>query len=142
LVFGFVPVELYAVVVGVVEVEGFADAVVGGAVEFDLGIDESAEGIAELRARGVEDGGVIEAGSAGRRRVSVEAFPGVEADVVVVSAGGDERGAVAEGLHELEAEDADIEVERALKVGDLKVDVTDADGGVDGGGHGRMIAWG
>ena len=31
--FGAVPVELDAVEVGVVEVEGFADAVVGGAVE-------------------------------------------------------------------------------------------------------------
>jgi hypothetical protein len=52
--------------------------------------------------------------------------------MVVVAAGGDEGGAGAGGGH-LEAEHPAIEIECALQVGDLQVDVADADPGVDGG---------
>jgi hypothetical protein len=41
LVFGAVPVEFYAVVVGIAEVEGFADAVVRRSVEGNVGGDEA-----------------------------------------------------------------------------------------------------
>src|SRR5205823_4152292 len=47
LVAGAIPVELQAVAVGVAEVEGFADAVVGGAVERDAGADETAKRIGQ-----------------------------------------------------------------------------------------------
>ncbi len=50
---------------------------------------------------------------------------------MVVAAGGDEGGVVAPALHQLEAEDAAVEVERAVDVGDLEVDVADVDAGVD-----------
>jgi len=52
--------------------------------------------------------------------------------MVMVAAGRDERGLGAEALHELEAEHAAVEVQRTRQVGDLQVDVTDADAGVDG----------
>ena len=133
LVSGAVPVELDAVLVGVAEVEGFADAVVGGAVEGDAGGDEAAEGVGEVGAGGVEDGEVVEAGGAGRGRLAAEALPGVEADVVVVAAGGEEGGGVADALGDLEAEDAVVEGEGAVEVGDLEVDVADAGLRVDGG---------
>lgn len=64
LVGGAVPVEFDAVLVGVGEVEGFADAVIGGAVEGDVGGGEAAEGVGEGGAGGVEDCGVEEAGCA------------------------------------------------------------------------------
>ena len=46
--------------------------------------------------------------------------------MVVVAAGGDERGLLAVALHEVEAQYAAIEAEGALEVGHLQVDVADA----------------
>jgi hypothetical protein len=51
--------------------------------------------------------------------------------VVVVAAGGDEGGVGAPTLHQLEAEEAAVEVEGAVDVGDLEVDVADVDAWVD-----------
>ena len=85
--FGAVPVKFYAVEVGVVEVEGFGDAVIGGAVEGDVGGEEAAECVGQGGAGWVEYGQVVEAGGAGRWRLAAEGFPGVETDVVVVAAG-------------------------------------------------------
>ena len=50
---------------------------------------------------------------------------------MVIAPGGDERGLVAEPLHELEPEHAAVEVERAVEVGDLQVDVADPRPGAD-----------
>jgi len=112
--------------------------VVGGAFEGDVVVEEALEGIGECGAGGIEDRQVIEAGGSGRGRGAGLAFPGVEADVVVVTAGGDEGGLVAVALGELEAEDVDVEVESAFEVGDFEVDVADASVGVDGGRGGHM----
>ncbi len=51
--------------------------------------------------------------------------------MVVVAAGRDEGGVVADPLLELEAEDAAVEVERAVEVGHFEVDVADVDAGID-----------
>ena len=50
---------------------------------------------------------------------------------MVVAAGRDEGGVGAVALHQLEAEHAAVEVERAVDVGDLEVDVADVDAGID-----------
>ena len=52
--------------------------------------------------------------------------------MVVIAAGGQERGLVAQPLHELEAEHAPVEAECAVEVGDLEMDVPDVDAGIDG----------
>jgi hypothetical protein len=59
------------------------------------------------------------------------ALPGIEADVVVVATGRDERCGGAVALHELEAEDAAVEVERALELCDFQVHVADRRASVD-----------
>ena len=125
-----------SVLVGVAQIQGFAHAVVAGAVEFDAGRYHTLQRIGQLRARGIEDGEVIEAGAAGRRRLAARALPGVEADVVVVAAGGDERGLVAVALDQLEAQHVAIERQRAVDVGDLEVYVADAHAVGDGVGGG------
>src|SRR5215211_6419528 len=76
-----------------------------------------------------------EAGGTGRRWRAAFRGPGVEPDVVVVAAGGDEGGVRAPALHQLEAEDAAVELEGAVDVGDLEVDVADVDAGIDRLGH-------
>jgi len=116
-----------------VEVEGFADAVVGSAVEGDVGGEEAAEGVGQGCARGIEDGEVIEAGGAGWGRLAAEGLPGVEADVVVVAAGGEEGRGVAHAQRDVEAEDAVIEGEGAVEVGDAEVNVAHAGLGMDSG---------
>jgi len=50
---------------------------------------------------------------------------------MVIVACGDERGAVAVALFQLEAEHATIEAERPLDVGDLEMDMADPDARVD-----------
>ena len=56
----------------------------------------------------IEDRGVIEAGGAGRGRRAAVAFPGVEAEMMVIAAGRDEGGAGPAG-GQLEAQHAAIE---------------------------------
>src|SRR5580704_11246787 len=138
-----IPVEFDAVVVGVAEIDGFANAVVGGAFEGNFCGEDAAKGGGEFRARGVDDGGVVEAGGARWRRVAGETFPGVQADVMVIAAGGEERGGVAHALHNLQAEHAGVELDGALEVADLEVDVADADAWVgDVGLRGLIVVRG
>src|SRR5581483_4563023 len=121
-----VPIELDTVLIVVAQIERLADPVVAGAVEGNAGRDEPAQRVAQRGPRRIEDGKVVEAGGAGRRRRAAEALPGVEADVVMISAGRNERGLAPAPLHQLEAEDAAIERQRALEVRHLEVHVTDA----------------
>lgn len=130
---GAVPVEFDSVLVGVAEVEGFAYAVVGGAIEGDVGFIKAVEGVCEVGSGGVEDGEVEEAGGVGWRRGSAEAFPGIQADVVVIAACGDEGRAGAVALGDVESEDAAVEGEGSFEIGDFQVHVADADLWVDGG---------
>src|SRR4029077_19842635 len=68
---------------------------------------------------------VAEADGAGRRRRRADAGPGVEADVVVIAAGGDEPCARAEALGQLEAEHVDVEPFGFRQLRNLQVDVAD-----------------
>ena len=61
--------------------------------------------------------------------------------MVVVPAGGQERGLVAHLLREVEAEHVAVEVDRAIEVGDLEMDVADVHAGVDRS-HGRKRYYG
>ena len=110
---------------------------VGAVVDRVAVIEQAAYGAAELAAVGVKEGDVVEAGVAAGRRRAAGALPGVEADVVVVVAGGQE-GGVESGLASVgcdtETECVAIERERAVEVGDSQVDVADADGRVKGFG--------
>jgi hypothetical protein len=51
--------------------------------------------------------------------------------VVVVAAGGDERRLITHPLLELESENAAVEVDRPLDVGDLQMHVADVDPRID-----------
>ena len=124
--------QLDAVFVGIAQVEGFAHAVIAGAIERNARAQHAMQRIGECRPRRIEDGSVEEAGGARRRWMATLALPGIESDVVVVAAGRDECGARAHALHQLEAEHIAIEAERAVEVGDLEVDMSDAGTGDDG----------
>jgi uncharacterized protein YwlG (UPF0340 family) len=75
---------------------------------------------------------MVKAGGALRRRRAAQAFPGVEAEMVVVAAGRDEGGTGAGG-RDLKTQHAAIEIERPLQIGDLQVDMANPHPGIDGG---------
>lgn len=132
---GAIPVELDTVLVGVAEVECFTDAVVGCTVELNAGSEQATEGVAEGCARGIDDGEVIEPRGAGRGGLAAETFPGVEADMMVIAAGGEEGSGIAHALGDVEAEDTVIEGQGAVEVGNAEMDVTHADAGMNGFGY-------
>src|SRR5688572_30415243 len=78
--------------------------------------DETLQGIGEIGAGRIEDGEMVETGGAGRWRPTARAFPGIEADMVMIAAGRDEGGLIAHFLDKLEAEHAAIEIEGALDI--------------------------
>ena len=129
---GSVPIKFHPVFIGVAQIKRLAHAVVGRAIKRDLRATEAAQRIGQRRTRGVENGDVVKSGRARRRRFPAEAFPGVESDVMMITAGGNERGLRAEALHELEAEYTTVERERPIQVGNLEMHVADADPGING----------
>ena len=93
---GPVPIKLDAVVVGIAQIKRLADAVVGGA--FERNVRPRSGGAAHRPScapRRIEDGEMVEAGGAERRRRAAVALPGIEPDMMMIAAGGNERSAAA-----------------------------------------------
>lgn len=63
------------------------------------------------------------------------AFPGIEANMMVVAAGGNKCGSASVSLRQLEAENAAVKLECALQIGDFQVNVADANGGINRSGR-------
>ncbi len=61
---------------------------------------------------------MIKAGRARRRRRSAFTLPGIQRDMMVITARRHE-GRARHALGQLEAEHADIEIERAVEIGDF-----------------------
>jgi hypothetical protein len=74
-----VSVKFDAVFIGIAQIERFADAMIGSAVERNVGRDQPPQYIGKPRARRIENGEMIEAGTPERWRLAAAAFPGVEA---------------------------------------------------------------
>ena len=106
---GAVPIEFDAVAIGVAKVKSFADAVIRGAFEGDSSFDEAAQGVGEFGASGIKNGEMIKASGASGRWRSAGAFPGVEANMMVIAASGKEGGLVAIALGDFKSEDVAIE---------------------------------
>src|ERR1041384_5604320 len=117
---GPVPGELEAVAVRVGEVDGDADAVVRRALHRDPRREHPAHRNREIAPGGAADGHVIVPGVAVRRGQGAAALPGIEAEVIVVVARGDERGAVPVPGHEVESEHAAVEPDGAVEVAHLE----------------------
>src|SRR6202167_2409413 len=137
---GPVPVKLDAVFIGIAQIECFADALIGSAVERTFGFDQPAQRIAQSGPRRVKDREMIKAGRSLWRRRPTAAFPGAEPNVMMITAGRNKCRLPAEPLRQLEAEDAGIEGQRPVDIGHLQMDVTNAHAGVDRGcGWGRPL---
>src|SRR6266508_1765306 len=134
-----VAVELEPVAVGIVEVDRLADAVIGGAGDGNLRLDEPFQRIRQRSAGRIAHGHVVEAGRPGWRRGAALRLPGVEPDVMVIVAGREESRLVAHPLLLLEPEDVSVERECAVEVGDLQVNMPDVHSGVDWPSHVRTV---
>ncbi len=131
---GAVVVELEPVSVGVVEGHGDVRAVVGAVVDRVAVVEQPLDRVAELAAVGVQERDVVEAGVPVWGWGAAGAVPGVQPEVVVVVARGEERGfdsGRATVGREVEAEDVAVEMGRAVQIGDAQVHVPDADRGMD-----------
>src|SRR5581483_7731379 len=132
-----IAVELDAVPVRIAQVDRLADAVVGGPAQPDPGLEHALHRTGERLPVRAADRDGVEPGRPGRRRRAALRLPGVQRDVVVVAAGGEEDGLLAVAVRDVEAEHAVPELERPIEVGDLEVDVTDVDARVDAHRHER-----
>src|SRR5437660_7162407 len=98
---------------------------IGCPVDRPAMIEQAFERDGKIFALRIVDGKVVQARRAVSRRLPVLALPGVEADVVVVAASGEE-GRTAEVEEQVEAQVVTIKADSALQVGDLEVDMPDA----------------
>lgn len=85
MVFGFVPIQLYPVVIRIAQVNGLADSMIGCSFKRNMGVQDSLQRTRQRRAGGIDNCGVVEAGRAGRGRRSAKAPPSVQRDVVVTA---------------------------------------------------------
>src|ERR1700709_2786256 len=98
---------------------------VAGAVELDARLAHAMQRIGERGAGRVQNRGVKQPGGAGRRWMAALALPGVQPDVVVITARRNECRLVAVTLHDLEAEHAAIKSQRAVEIGDFEMNMPD-----------------
>ena len=87
------------------------------------GLLEPVEHAVPLGRVGEHDRRVAQRGESLRRRRRAGALPGVRTDVMVVAAGGEEGGLLAELRHEVEAEHVAVEGDRVGDRRHLQVDV-------------------
>lgn len=98
-----IPVEFDAILIGIGQIDGVADTVVGGTLKGDAGFDDALDGVGEVGAGGIEDGDVEEASAVGWGWLASGAFPGVDDDVMMITTGREEDGAVAVAGGDVEA---------------------------------------
>src|SRR5690348_2540644 len=128
-----VPRELQVVPVRVAEIDGEMRAVIGEPAKRDAGVDEPADRLGQLLARGEVERDVVEARHAVRLRRPSRRLPGVEPEMVVIAACREEEDVtrrsptrhVARLEDDVEAHDADVEVAHAVDVGRSQVDMAD-----------------
>ena len=80
---GPVPIEFDAVLIRIAQVQGFAHAVIAGAIERNPGGDQPLQRVGEIGACGVDDRKVIKSGGTRGGRLAALALPGVKSNVVV-----------------------------------------------------------
>jgi hypothetical protein len=137
-----VPVKLYAVAVRIAQVQRFAHPMIAGAVKLYPFGQKPLQRIGEVGTCRIENCQMIKARSSWRRRPSALALPGVEPDVVMITAGRDECCLRSVFLHQLESQDAAVELECAIKIGNFQMNMADlgSRGNWFGcGGHGPAL---
>lgn len=129
---GFVPIKLNAVLIRIAEIKSFADSVIRCPLEGNACPDQSLQGIGKFGPGGIKDGEMKEPRSPGGGGMTSLALPRIESDVMMIPACCEKRRLPTVTLGHLKAEDIPVEVDGAIKVGDLEVDMPDARTRMDG----------
>src|SRR5688572_26004226 len=116
---GTIARQLDAVAIEVCQVDRLADAVIGDALDPHARIDDAMNRAREISPCGIEDGEMVEARVMRGSGSAASALPCVQADVMMVPTGRDERGVIAEPHDLIEPEHTGVKRDRALDVGDL-----------------------
>src|SRR5882724_3197964 len=87
LFFRSIPIQLDAISVRIAQIKRFTDAMVGCAFEWNVCFHQSLKRVSEFSACRIEDCQMIQTGMALRRGRTARAFPRVQADMMVVTAG-------------------------------------------------------
>src|SRR5450755_1297934 len=90
---GAIPVEFHPVAIGIIQVNGFRHAVVGHPGERVTRIGQSFQDNRQILTGGVQDSRMEQSRGVLRSGRSIFAVPGIQPDMVMVSAGGYEHGA-------------------------------------------------
>src|SRR5258707_11940912 len=109
-----------------------------GPVEINARLNHPIQGLGQRCPGRIKDGGVEQSGGPRSRRMAILAFPGVQADVMVIAARRNERRARGQALHQLESQHTAIKSQRAIEIGHLEMNMPDAgsrDDGCGGFGH-------
>ena len=114
-------IELHSVAIGIAQVKRLAHAMIGSTLKPDTGCNQPLERICQGRSCGIDDCMMIKPSCAERRRCAVQAFPCIQSNVMVITAGRKERSLVAHALHQLKAKHATIETDGTLQVSYFQV---------------------
>jgi hypothetical protein len=116
---------------------------VGCAFERNVRSYETAQGVAQFSPGWIRDGYVVKTRCPRGWRRTFETFPRVQADVMMITAGGQKRRLLAKPLRQFEPKHTAIEINRTLKIGHFQMNVADTDVRVDGArrriGHTRIV---
>jgi hypothetical protein len=134
---GAVAVEFNPILVGIAQIKGFTDPVVGGPIQRVAGPLEAAERLRQGRTRGIKDGCVVQSRRAYRGRRAAETLPSVEPNVMVIAAGRDKRRLAAKSLHQLKTQYVTVKIKGPLQVSDFEMNMADADRRINGSKHGK-----
>ena len=134
-----IAIKLDAVLVRIMQVERLAHTMVSRAIEPDSRAIQPAQCITQRGSIRIAKRHVKKPGRALSRRRTALALPRIQTDVMMISARTDECGLRAEALHQLEAEHAAIELERAIKISHLQVNMADVNARVDRRGFGHPL---
>ncbi len=84
---GTVPIQLDAVLIGIAKVDSLAHSVVARSLERDSGIHTTTQRIGQSRSRRIKNGQMVKPRGPCGRRGATKAFPCIEPDVMVITAG-------------------------------------------------------
>src|SRR5690606_6759179 len=121
-----IPIKFDTISVGIVEEERFGNTVVGRTCERISDVDQSFEYTSQVFSFRIQNRGVEQSGRCASCGRLAFAEPRVESDVVMIPSSRYKRRLRTVHLHQLEAEDAAVEIKRTLKVGDFQVDMADS----------------
>jgi len=126
---------LYPVVIGITEVDGFADAVVCGTFQRNLRSQHPSHGSRKRRTSRVEDSGVVKPRCAGGWWGTAKAFPRVQCDVMMIPARRQEDRTITVSLSHFKPKYARVEPECPLQVSNFQVNVSNSNLRVNGEGR-------